>query len=230
MKKNLVISLIIAILFVVLGGFGSELFAKEIKGRSWVYTIKKGDTLSCLAKKWTTSVDLIMQANPYIKNRDLIYAGRTMTVPATKIKSAAVKKARTAKSAVVAEKIKAQNQLNQLKNENMVLKARENAAKLELAQAKVDLESAKRKNEAQISKSTADYNRWMADRIAASEAARINMRNLAIALGVLLLLMIIAAIVFFRALTSPLRSVGLTYTRGDQESTFVILHGRRPDI
>lgn len=45
------------------------------------YTIKSGDTLSRIASKFGTTVDKIMSANPYIKNKNLIYSGNTLQIP-----------------------------------------------------------------------------------------------------------------------------------------------------
>jgi LysM repeat protein len=45
------------------------------------YRINRGDTLSGIAKRHGTSVSALMQANPRIKNADLIYAGDTLTIP-----------------------------------------------------------------------------------------------------------------------------------------------------
>lgn len=44
------------------------------------YKIKKGDTLSAIAKKYGTTVKAIAKANN-IKNVNLIYAGKTITIP-----------------------------------------------------------------------------------------------------------------------------------------------------
>ena len=46
-------------------------------------TIKSGDTLSKIAKANNTTVDAIMKANPSITDPNKIYAGSTLTVPAT---------------------------------------------------------------------------------------------------------------------------------------------------
>ena len=46
------------------------------------YTIKKGDTLWELAKKYGTTVDALAKANN-IKNPNLIYAGAKLTIPTT---------------------------------------------------------------------------------------------------------------------------------------------------
>lgn len=46
------------------------------------YTVKAGDTLSAIATKHNTTVDAIMKLNPQIKNKNLIYAGSVLTLPA----------------------------------------------------------------------------------------------------------------------------------------------------
>ena len=45
------------------------------------YTIKRGDTLSAIAKKYGTTVSKLMEANPYITNANMIYAGKTLQIP-----------------------------------------------------------------------------------------------------------------------------------------------------
>lgn len=45
------------------------------------YTIKKGDTLSAIAKKYNTTVKKIMAANDYIKDANKIYAGKKLKIP-----------------------------------------------------------------------------------------------------------------------------------------------------
>lgn len=45
------------------------------------YLIKSGDTLSAIAKKYGTTVEKIMAANPYITNKNKIYAGKTLQIP-----------------------------------------------------------------------------------------------------------------------------------------------------
>ena len=47
------------------------------------YTIKSGDTLSGIAKKYNTDVSTLMGLNPYIKNANLIYAGNSLNLPTT---------------------------------------------------------------------------------------------------------------------------------------------------
>jgi len=46
------------------------------------YLIKKGDNLTKIAKNNGTSIDAILKLNPQITNRDLIYAGSNLTLPA----------------------------------------------------------------------------------------------------------------------------------------------------
>jgi LysM repeat protein len=48
------------------------------------YAIKQGDTLSEIALRYGTTVDHLMDLNPQIANRDLIYAGDNLKVPAAR--------------------------------------------------------------------------------------------------------------------------------------------------
>ncbi|XXF80781.1 LysM peptidoglycan-binding domain-containing protein [Myxococcaceae bacterium GXIMD 01537] len=48
------------------------------------YKIKSGDTLSGIAKRYSTSVSALMKANPQIKNANLIIAGKTLNIPGSK--------------------------------------------------------------------------------------------------------------------------------------------------
>ena len=45
------------------------------------YLIKQGDTLSKIARRYGTTVEKIMAANPYITNKHKIYAGKTLQIP-----------------------------------------------------------------------------------------------------------------------------------------------------
>lgn len=47
------------------------------------YTVKKGDTLSGIAKSYSTTVSALMKLNPQIKNANLIYVGQVITVSGT---------------------------------------------------------------------------------------------------------------------------------------------------
>lgn len=45
------------------------------------YTIKYGDTMSKIASNFGTTVEKIMEANPYVTNKNRIYAGKTLQIP-----------------------------------------------------------------------------------------------------------------------------------------------------
>lgn len=51
------------------------------------YKIKYGDTLSGIASKYDTSVNTLMNLNPYITNANKIYAGDTLKLPGSSSKS-----------------------------------------------------------------------------------------------------------------------------------------------
>jgi LysM repeat protein len=50
-------------------------------GDGTTYTVKKGDTLSAIAKRYGTTVDAILKANPNIKNPNLIKVGQVINIP-----------------------------------------------------------------------------------------------------------------------------------------------------
>jgi LysM repeat protein len=50
-------------------------------GTGTTYTVKKGDTLSAIAKRYGTTVDAILKANPNIKNPNLIKVGQVIVIP-----------------------------------------------------------------------------------------------------------------------------------------------------
>lgn len=45
------------------------------------YTVKKGDTLSAIAKKHSTTVHALMTANSFIKDKNKISVGWVLTIP-----------------------------------------------------------------------------------------------------------------------------------------------------
>lgn len=51
------------------------------EGDDGTHFIERGDTLSGLAARYGTTVQALMDANPQIRNRDLIYAGDTLRLP-----------------------------------------------------------------------------------------------------------------------------------------------------
>jgi len=50
-------------------------------GKGTTYTVKKGDTLSAIAKRYGTTVDALLKANPNIKNPNLIKVGQVIIIP-----------------------------------------------------------------------------------------------------------------------------------------------------
>ena len=61
------------------------------------YTVKKNDTLSGIAKKYNTTIEAIMRANPQIKDPNKIYVGQVIQIP--------VKTMQTSTSATSSEKV-----------------------------------------------------------------------------------------------------------------------------
>ena len=51
------------------------------QGSYETYTIQRGDTLSRIASRYGTTVSKLMEANPYITNANMIYAGKTLQIP-----------------------------------------------------------------------------------------------------------------------------------------------------
>src|SRR5437868_5207558 len=45
------------------------------------YRIQSGDTLWAISRRYGTTVDALLQANPQITNRNLIYTGRSLNIP-----------------------------------------------------------------------------------------------------------------------------------------------------
>ena len=46
-----------------------------------VYTVKKGDTLWGVAKRYGVTLTALIAANPQIKNPNLIYPGNRVNIP-----------------------------------------------------------------------------------------------------------------------------------------------------
>ena len=56
----------------------SDKITSKKSKKSKTYTIKKGDTLTKIAKANNTTVDAIMKKNTQIKDKNLIYSGKTL--------------------------------------------------------------------------------------------------------------------------------------------------------
>ena len=52
-----------------------------VNGNKYSYTIVRGDNLTKIAKKNNTTIEEILRFNPYIKNKNLIYAGKELILP-----------------------------------------------------------------------------------------------------------------------------------------------------
>ena len=63
------------------------------------YRIRTGDTLSGIAQRYGTSVSALMRSNPSISNPNLIYSGRTLTVPGSRDEFTAAKPGAAARPA-----------------------------------------------------------------------------------------------------------------------------------
>lgn len=47
------------------------------------YTVKKGDNLTKIARNFNTTVDDLMELNPFIKNKNVIQVGWVLNLPVT---------------------------------------------------------------------------------------------------------------------------------------------------
>ncbi|MCR4616538.1 MAG: LysM peptidoglycan-binding domain-containing protein [Clostridiales bacterium] len=61
-------------------GFPGNIINKATGKKYIYYTVKKGDTLTRIAKKYKTTVSALVKANG-IKNPDIIYTGQTLRIP-----------------------------------------------------------------------------------------------------------------------------------------------------
>lgn len=63
------------------GSSGGGAAAGNDAGNQRVHTVRKGDTLWAVAKQYGVELTALIQANPQIKNPNLIYPGEAVTVP-----------------------------------------------------------------------------------------------------------------------------------------------------
>ena len=84
------------------------------------YVVKKGDTLTAIAVKFSTTVEAIAALNG-IKNVDLIYEGQKLRIPATRVVHV-VQKGETLTSIArrYGTTVKAIAELNEIKNVNLI--------------------------------------------------------------------------------------------------------------
>lgn len=60
--------------------YDKQYFLIRIKPTYTIYVIKKGDTLSRIAREYETTVDKLLELNPYIKDKDLIFEGAVLKI------------------------------------------------------------------------------------------------------------------------------------------------------
>ena len=52
----------------------------NINGNKLIYTIEYGDNLTKISKRFNTNIETILKLNPYIKDRNKIYAGKQLVL------------------------------------------------------------------------------------------------------------------------------------------------------
>ncbi len=63
---------------------GDVIYVEPPQGDFIEYKIKRGDTLSAIAKNFGTTIKQIMEDNPFIKDPNKIYAGDVIKIRRTK--------------------------------------------------------------------------------------------------------------------------------------------------
>lgn len=58
------------------------LFNKPVPAQYQTYTIRSGENLTVISKRFNTTIQNLLNLNPSIKNKNLIYAGQQIKVPA----------------------------------------------------------------------------------------------------------------------------------------------------
>ena len=60
---------------------GTTEYTPELPGQENVYTVVSGDTLWGIARRYSVTLEKLLQANPGIKNPNLIYPGDKVVIP-----------------------------------------------------------------------------------------------------------------------------------------------------
>lgn len=86
------------------------------------YTVRTGDTLSHIARRYNTTVDKLLSLNKNVKNPDVIYVGQKLVVPDTKKTYHAVRKGDTVSELAVAYNTTVDKiaKLNNMSNPNLI--------------------------------------------------------------------------------------------------------------
>jgi LysM repeat protein len=79
---------------------GSAKFRKSKRVKRGNYKIKRGDTLSEIARDHNTTVAALMKANPSIKDKDMLYAGDTIIIPSVPFPTRSRPKSKDSKSSI----------------------------------------------------------------------------------------------------------------------------------
>ncbi|HOR01626.1 MAG TPA: LysM peptidoglycan-binding domain-containing protein [Anaerolineae bacterium] len=75
-------SLLVAGTVLVIPSVSSGPAAPEAPATPGTYVVQRGDTLSSIARKFGTTVQALLAANPSITNRNVVYAGQMLVIPA----------------------------------------------------------------------------------------------------------------------------------------------------
>ena len=81
MKLNRKLFIVLLLLLVLLLGSVATSSAAPAQSEGTYHVVRYGETLSGIAYHYGVSVHAVLQANPYIYNPNLIYAGLTLYIP-----------------------------------------------------------------------------------------------------------------------------------------------------
>lgn len=80
----------------IAAGIAGSLFAVQQAEAADSYVIKSGDTLSEIANTHQLKISSLIEANPQIKNPNLIFPGHQITIPASDVKAMEIKEPKVA--------------------------------------------------------------------------------------------------------------------------------------